>query len=137
LGINSLARRTPTSALRSHRDRLEGGAVSEAELRAVERDFLAADVPFGQGVLALPFAIGAGVALVPAFDGKSTSDEQLASGIIGGILGLDAIFIALAPSLVPSYRNTVHGFVALRRPRQPERALPILVGERTPGRVRG
>ena len=109
LGINSLVRKTPTSTLRSHRDRLQKGRASEAELRGIERDFLAADEPFGKGIQALPFAAGAAVALVPAFQEKSTSDEQLASGITGGILALDALFIVLAPTLVPSYRTSVQG----------------------------
>lgn len=109
LGINSFARRTPTSTLRSHRDRLQQGPVSRAELAAAERDFLGADVPFGQGILALPYGVGAVVAVVPAFDAKNSSDERLVSGLIGGVLGLDAIVIALTPTLVSSYRANTQG----------------------------
>jgi hypothetical protein len=106
VGINSLARRTPTSTLRANRDRLQQGAVSAAELAEMERDFLDAGVPFGQGVLALPYGAGAVVALIPAFDAQRPSDSRTLSGVFGGLLALGALFTALPPTLVSAYRRT-------------------------------
>jgi hypothetical protein len=102
--INHLARTSHLTLLRADRDRLEHGQLSSAELAAFEARFVETDEPLGPGVLALPFFVGGGIALVPALDGRHNSNEQTYSAVIGSLLALDGVFSLLIPSLVPHYK---------------------------------
>ncbi|HSU40947.1 MAG TPA: hypothetical protein VLJ38_15320 [Polyangiaceae bacterium] len=102
--INHLARTSHLTLLRADRDRLEHGQLSSAELAAVEARFLETEEPLGPGVLALPFFVGGGIALVPALDGRHNSNEQTFSAVFGSLLALDGVFSLFIPSLVPHYK---------------------------------
>jgi hypothetical protein len=104
VGINSVARTTKLSALRSAKARLARGGSTEAELERIEQQLLDADTPFGQLTLATPFGIGAVIAVAPAFDPKSNTSERNAGIVMGGALAVTGIFTALPSNIVPSYR---------------------------------
>jgi hypothetical protein len=103
--VNILSRRTRVSVLRAHRDSLGTTTLSSRDLDRIERDLLGTAQPIGQLVLSLPWIVGSGVALRPAFDSKATKREQTSSAVIGGYLGLIGVLTLLTPDLVNSYRR--------------------------------
>ncbi len=100
---NAFARQTKLSTLRRERDRLDAGDVDVTELRAIEHDFLAMQVPIARSLYAIPLGIGAVVSLVPAFDGHYDQAERTWSGVTGSLLGFTCLAALLAPEPVSLY----------------------------------
>ena len=105
--INLASRRTPLEVLRRHRDRLNARRASNAELAGIERDFRGTEEPISYQVLALPLGIGAGAALMPAFDSKSSRSEKTWSLVGAGALGLSCAFSIMTADLVPAYEENL------------------------------
>ena len=105
--INLVSRRTPLDVLRRHRDRLNAGRASSAELAGIERDFRETEEPISYQVLAVPLGLGAGVALIPALDSNSTRSERTWSLFGAGALGLSCVFSIVTANLVPSYEENL------------------------------
>jgi hypothetical protein len=103
--VNLASRRTPLHVLRRHRERFEAGRVSNGELPKIERDFRGTDDPIPYQVLAVPPGLGAAVALLPAFDSKSSQSEKTWSLIGAGGLALSCVFSLLTVNLVPAYEE--------------------------------
>ncbi len=102
--VNSAAPHTKTSTMRSHRDRLENGEVtSDAELAQIERDFQRTRWLVPGWVMALPLAVGSGVALIPAFDDQAPTADRNWSALFGGLGMLDAVFVAITRDPASSY----------------------------------
>jgi VIT1/CCC1 family predicted Fe2+/Mn2+ transporter len=104
VGINSVVRSTKPGTLRSAKARLARGGATDAELAAIEQQLLGAEVPFGPLTLATPFGVGALIAVAPAFDPKSNTNERNVSIVVGSALAVTGIVVALASEIVPSYR---------------------------------
>jgi hypothetical protein len=114
--INFASRRASISKLRRHSDRLSDGRPSDAELDGIERDFEQGEMPISYQVLAIPYGVGAAVALAPALDDGTSDKERTWSYLFAGSMSLACIFALITPNLVPAYRDQATGLDVVAGP---------------------
>jgi hypothetical protein len=109
LAINLASRRTRTSTLRRHYAALEEGSATDRELDDIEEDFEQSEMPIPYQVLAIPYGVGAAVALAPAFDDGSSDNQRTWSYVFAGSMAVGCIASLLTQNLVPAYRDDLAG----------------------------